>query len=274
MGLGLPAISGGRALTVFMRHDGEEDRMRRDVLGICWLVLGVLIFLAVPHSGLAKDHPASAFGVGLGFLAGGSGTVEAESGGESAELEFDDESDVTFLAWYLGRVGPASRMGFQFAYTSSVEFEATGYSVSDGDGDYDSGSGNGKKAKYGQLVTFDGLFCQSLTRDSTVDVFLQLVGGLAFLFPDDDYERMLKKADFSEDPKLGFNFGGGAGVAFDVTDGITLRGDLLAQYVWLKLLDEDNVGGGDYGEYEGSSSLEETSSSTRYMLTIGVEWGS
>ena len=200
----------------------------------------------------ANSLPSALVGVGVGTVGGGDGTLVSEAGDSKDDEDYEDKSGPTLQAWYLRRVSNTWRIGglLQLTTTFAVEPRTT------------------FSEELGELVGLGLLVQRLLERGPRHELFLEGLAGPTLLLPDADFEETLEKNGFGTGPRLGFQLGGGIGVAYEAHAGIRLRASLVAEYTWIRVLDESHSD----DAFGGPSEATQTASQLMYMLSGGVEW--
>ncbi len=220
------------------------------------------------------------FDLRLAFLATGSGDGETSCDGDCGGFDedsenYDDESGIALGGDVLFRMGPTLRLGGGLLYEIDTAIDAR------------------DKVDLGTDLTLAGVVEGAFPVSPTVDLVARGSLGLVFLFPGDDLEDAIEElqnacddepyyyygggggggggygspgnCSVDDGPYLGWSIGAGGGVLLALS-GITLRLDLLLQYLRLDMLEIS-------GESADGDDTTVTSSlvGTRFWLGVGVE---
>lgn len=186
-------------------------------------------------------------GANLGFRFGGGGEETWEIEGDEDSLDYDDETGMVLSGHLLAPVGESFAIGGRIAIIPDVTVDKE---------DFSADTEMGKEID----LSLRGDYRIPVQEQASLHVIGE--GGLGILFPDDDFQDTLEYYDFDTDPRLGFKFGGGVGFTYALKESIALRADLLFEYLYMTLIDEEVAG----------SSYTLTASGTRFWLLFGMEF--
>lgn len=205
----------------------------------------------------------------LGMLAGGSGNLTRSCEGSGCDPNLSDSAGYTnrraliIGADFLWQLTPLVRLGPSLLYT--VE------------GDVDPDSGDETVYGFGPDASVDAVAELSVRLGRRAWLVARLAGGLSVLMPEEDLDDTLAevsaqcRADDSlqhcDSPKgshLGFNFGGGAGLLYAVSETVRLRFDALVEWHRIRLY--------SLRDSTRSQDLDLKLTGTRTMLLGGMEF--
>ncbi len=236
----------------------------RRAAAAAWVVLIASLFAASPVFA-QNTPPGTAVGVGAALFFEDTDLMQEERAAVQEDSNTQAYSADSFLSgsiWFLYPLGTNIRVG------SQLEWYGTWIGVEENE--EDNGDEEPETYEFGRLLEFFGRVEYNVPVGERYDLYFGGIFGVPVLFPDGDFKAEIDEAD--EDglnvlsfPRIGFLVGPTIGAAWQYTDYLAVRGDLMFKYEKMFLFRTSQT-------VEGVGFQKNWDTSTfRWSLNLGIE---